>query len=248
MPKPTLILYLPLERYLCAGKQAHRHVWFSDGGKIPRDRVFLSCSFRRRVSRGELRGGSGWFSIGGLPTRVQPSRSSRHSFLWPQTLPRCQPSHTYLAYLTRPVKTGCYGIGSVLLAWVPNKRRQPHEDPSDVMAKFRLRWTGQSIASLDRRRSARLQHSSVRYLRTRPTSHLSGPSRPSRPSYLEALPLRCGTSSGGRKVFERAHGSARAATLGVAPPSSVMNSRHSITSSARASSVGGTSRPSALGS
>jgi len=22
MPKPTLILYLPLERYLCAGKQA----------------------------------------------------------------------------------------------------------------------------------------------------------------------------------------------------------------------------------
>src|SRR5215471_17347997 len=94
----------------------NRDVWFSDGGKIPRDRVFLSCSFRRRVSRGELRGASGWFSIGGLPTRVQPSRSSRHSFLWPQTLPRCQPSHTSLAYLTRPAKTGCYGIGSVLLA------------------------------------------------------------------------------------------------------------------------------------
>jgi hypothetical protein len=74
----------------------------------PRDRVFSSCSFRRRVSRGELRGASGWFSIGGLPTRVQPSRSSRHSFLSPQTLPRCQPSHTSLAYLTRPVKTGCY--------------------------------------------------------------------------------------------------------------------------------------------
>ena len=28
----------------------------------------------------------------------------------------CQPSHTSLASLTRPVKTGCYGIGSVLLA------------------------------------------------------------------------------------------------------------------------------------
>ena len=40
----------------------------------------------------------------------------------------------------------------------------------------------------------------------------------------------------------------RAATPTAAPPSSVMNSRrsHSITSSARASSVGGTSRPSAL--
>ena len=43
---------------------------------------------------------------------------------------------------------------------------------------------------------------------------------------------------------------ARAASghAAAAPPSSVMNSRrsHSITSSARASSVGGTSRPSAL--
>jgi len=46
---------------------------------------------------------SRWFSIGGLPTRVQPSCSSRHSFLWPQTLPRCRPSHASLAYSTRPV-------------------------------------------------------------------------------------------------------------------------------------------------
>jgi len=37
--------------------------------------------------------------------------------------------------------------------------------------------------------------------------------------------------------YAKAHVSARAATLGVAPPSSVMNSRHAITSSARASSV-----------
>src|SRR6478609_9105767 len=52
-----------------------------------------------------------------------------------------------------------------------------------------------AVAPLGRRRSARLQHSSVMYSRTRPTSHLSGPSRRSRPSYLEALLLPCGTPS-----------------------------------------------------
>src|SRR2546428_7621203 len=72
---------------------------------------------------------------------------------------------------------------------------------------FSHRWTGQSIAPLGRRRSAQLQHSSVMYSRTPPTSHLSGPSRRSLPSYLEALPSPCGTPSGGRRGSERAHGS-----------------------------------------
>jgi len=147
---------------------------------------------------------------------------------------------------------------------------------------FSHRWTGQSIAPLGRRRSARLQHSSVMYSRIRPISHLSGPSRRSRLSYLEALPSPCGTPSGGRRASERAHGSKNsrrgcpsgpsAATLmstptrricspaccarvasghaAAAPPSdegAPLHLRaHSITSSARASSVGGTSRPSAL--
>src|SRR5262245_20069701 len=68
---------------------------------------------------------------------------------------------------------------------------------------FSHRWIGQSTVPLDRRRSVRSQHSSVMYSRTRPTSHLSGPNRRSRPLYLEALPSPCGTPSGGRRVSER---------------------------------------------
>src|SRR5262245_127537 len=71
---------------------------------------------------------------------------------------------------------------------------------------FSHRWTEQSIAPLGRRRSARLQHSSAMYSRIHPTSHLSGPSRRSRPSYLEALLSPYGTRNGGRKASERAHG------------------------------------------
>src|SRR5215467_16008551 len=42
--KPTLELYLLLERNFCTGKQAHCHVWFSHGGKTARDRVVeLGC-------------------------------------------------------------------------------------------------------------------------------------------------------------------------------------------------------------
>src|SRR5262245_57691608 len=37
--KSTLELDLFLERNLCAGKQAHRHVWLSHRGKAARDRV-----------------------------------------------------------------------------------------------------------------------------------------------------------------------------------------------------------------
>src|SRR5215831_469938 len=37
--KPALELDLLFERNLCAGKQAHRHVWFSHSGKTARDRV-----------------------------------------------------------------------------------------------------------------------------------------------------------------------------------------------------------------
>src|SRR6516164_11607357 len=72
---------------------------------------------------------------------------------------------------------------------------------------FLHRWTGQSIAPLDRRRSARLQHLSVTYSRIPPTSHLSGRSRRSRPWYPEASPSPSGMPNGGRKVSERADGS-----------------------------------------
>src|SRR5215472_1240736 len=72
---------------------------------------------------------------------------------------------------------------------------------------FLHRWTGQSIAPLDRRRSARLQHLSVTYSRIPPTSHRSGRSRGSRPWYPEASPSPSGTPNDGRQSSERADGS-----------------------------------------
>jgi hypothetical protein len=68
---------------------------------------------------------------------------------------------------------------------------------------FLHRWTGQSIAPLDRRGSARLQHLSVTYSRIPPTSHRSGRSRRSRPWYPEASLSPSGTPNGGRKASER---------------------------------------------
>jgi hypothetical protein len=84
-------------------------------------------------------------------------------------------------------------------SWPPSAELSAR--PSRLL--FSHRWTGQSIAPLGRRRSARLQHSSVMYSRTHPTFPLSGPSPRSRPSYLEALPSPCGTPSGGRRASDR---------------------------------------------